>query len=1655
MSAFDFIAAADTTNMQAGGESLFGGVTDFVTKGAVGAVVSGMHGLYNTGVDLSNNVFGTEIERADTAETLGKIDSGYAEYYETHKEAVDVAGFVAGSLIPGTLAVKGLKLIQGGQSAGAFGRVLGFASSREQKYLAQALTELSIEGGTVFTRINQAKMTSMAWGTADMVLQTAAFETAGALAMKSSPMLDNEDWRNIGWDIVKTSLAGGVLGGGIGALFTNKFVKDVGKRVEGKQRLYDVLAQVGEVDLKFGDKAFSIVDALMALPKEVIDPIIKLPRKVGDLSQLDLTPLLTKSLQKTTQDGLLKLRDTLTNVVGNDTTVGTPFAASLLSMVKQGMEKGINPEAIRAKLGDYLLNLTNVEGIGARALDVSGELRYLDPAGQVDISGGNIFSSKMGSSPSALIYRVVGDESMAKMATLGKDALTKEEAYKNGFDFVLDPKTKGISISPDSAIYKQIDAQEAAYAPLFYNVSTTQTSLTTVPTIADLQTVRNPLTVNASGVLSGSKSYTFKLEMYEGAADSVEATARHLWASKQMNIGGKISKNDISVLENLLLHPNRAAEGLVIVDPVTKAEVFFKDIHDFRTFVFNAKYDGAISLLERLAPVTDDAIDYSKVDLRDIAYRLNVQAEWLEKAVGVKFDRRALYNDPGWVQEMERYEVRDNLILRYDTKAVKEAALRPDALAAYHYRVKEATEKSQVASAAVLGEDNYKLLMPLDKSLAIDANSQTVGASMLGSSNANYTDPLRSWAQYSGQIVGQITNKRVTEALSGIQSPAAKLLQNPAAAAEVAAAVTSARLSTQKWSLWVDEFTGNFALVDTPSYQRIMQGGGKITFANRIDLSKDAGDFLAAHHGLHAKRVDQQKVLAAAQGTALRWDPDVIHFPPVDTQRIPFFAFVRQTDGTMFGSSEVAMVTARDAAELQAKTAQIEKIPGMSVIYKKDTEAYHKAKGDFDIMRAMNEPVLDSTLRKQGLLGDYLPNMTPEAVVNDFVQYIQRAETKLVRDAVGANYAQTIAELQALSDRYTAGQTSKFQGLTKFLQGSVTDPFGDAIKLAMNVSKRGEFTLWHQANEFVDALGTRGYRGIEKATLDARGGQITWEAANEQLEKFGLGAVFKDEDAFAVAQSAPDRNLIKTAFQKANMLLANSMLRLDFANSILNIISTPILLGTEVSAIRNSLKNDPQMAALFQTQVTELVPRTEVRIPSTTRLIANAIGALVPNDQSKALMARFREIGTVKGPTALFHDMVDDLSLMPNLVPNKYAEKVEQWVEKGASLTFSNQAEDATRFVTSHVMWQLTEPVVKAGKMSVQEQNAFISIFTNRVQGNYIAAQRPILFQGTLGSAIGLFQTYQFNLFQQLFRHIENKDLKTVATMGALQGTLFGANGLPLFDAINTHIVGSASINEKHKDAYSYAVQAVGKDFGDWMMYGTASAFPLFSEQAPALYTRGDLNPRSVFVVPTSPLDVPAVSASLKVIGAVLGAGKRIVAGADISDALLFGLEHNGVNRPLAGLAQVMQGHSTTSKGNLIASASDWDSMSTAARLIGAKPMDESIALNTMYRSRAYQAMDKERIDELGLNVKNKMRGNEPLTAEDFIDFQGKYAASGGRIQGYSQAIQRWNKAANTSIVNEVMRHSQTAAGQRMNEVLGGDPLQDYRNSPPEADDGT
>jgi hypothetical protein len=460
-----------------------------------------------------------------------------------------------------------------------------------------------------------------------------------------------------------------------------------------------------------------------------------------------------------------------------------------------------------------------------------------------------------------------------------------------------------------------------------------------------------------------------------------------------------------------------------------------------------------------------------------------------------------------------------------------------------------------------------------------------------------------------------------------------------------------------------------------------------------------------------------------------------------------------------------------------------------------------------------------------------------------------------------------------------------------------------------------------------------------------------------------------------------------------------------------------------------------------------------MRVPSTTKLLADSVSNFFGTNKT-ALIDRYKEIGAIKEVSTLYHDMIDDLAYRPNIAPKEWVEKAGRGVETAAKLAGNNFSEDFTRFVSADVMRQLSDPLVEAGRMTVKEQNAYISTFVNRTQGNYVTSQRPIVFQGTTGAAVSLFQTYAFNVLQQLHRHMQAGDKKTLAIFAGMQGSIFGLNGLPFFDAANTYILGKwLAENPEHKDVYS-VLPAFNKELGDWMLYGTASAFPLFSGSFPALFTRGDINPRHITILPTNIVDVPAVSASIKLVENLYEFSRNIAGGADASNAFLRALEHQGWNRPLAGFAQVLAGRSTTSTGSLISAANEFETTSMLAatvdrvvnyggvtRLLGSRPMDEAVALQALYREKRYEAMDKARIERLGEVVKSKLYNNDVPTDEEYQDFMQRYARSGGRIETFNQAYMRWTKDANQSVVNQMLRKHENPFSQKLFEIMGGEPL--------------
>lgn len=1695
-----FIVAADTANMQAGAEL---SLLDQARNLTATAMVSGVASIYNTAAHYIG------FDKVDVEKWLENQDAGLASYYRDNKGLADTVGFVATSLIPGGIALKGLQLAKAGTMLGPFSRVLGFASRNQQYYVEQGLKELAIEGGTVFDSIRKSKLAAMGWATADQMLSVAAFETAVAITMKQSPLLEQDSIYDIGKHTLLTSLAFGTIGGAVESIAIHSIFKAGTKKIDAALNAYRTLTSV-EGDLAKGDKAYGILSSMLDLPAEAknLEFTYRLAGKDNKL-ELPTKEAIEKTRTSTEQRAWEEFRTLSNTLAEGDTEVGQSFARFVEQMVVDARTNGVPVPEIKDRLRDHLANVGKVTRVTDKASLGSDDLFYipekLTKEQIAKISNFSEFVSQVarrspsGNDTTRVPYRMLGDGGDVNVGLVGLSnpqipgrGLPRfqvvEEAWDAGLDAVVTGKGT-VLINPKSKKFIKVD--DPVVTPRsYFNTRTGAFADTAYPTAADIASTAKPLRMTAvDHLVSGGRNWTFNpLDEFKLVGlDSIDASARYVYAHELKVVPQKIYETDIPMLEKIFQAGADNHKDVILLS-VDGSEKKVGEILDFPEWLKVQKLTLARNRLEE-----------GTEDITALALKMNVEPSWLMRAIENNFVAAESLSQGFSIPLKDSLKVQ-NVEVRWDFSNAKSVAKQlqvasglvaedskklvagvtpkgekiflkdsdnvmiqtlPDGAMntiygemQWNYSVKVAKEAYENAFTAVAGSERAVRFLSLDKDFVRNGTDQLgAGAGLFSFSNADYGDVARLWSQYTGNLSNKWIKDETNGAIDAFNPAFVKLQNSAAAGGELGILVTATRRTGEKFKLDPSNpkrlvnkealvSTEDGLVVDEAVIKNLEASGRKAQFKIEND---DTAEFVSQWISYNDSMNDRIKPLITSRGFNFNREPGIFYAPSVDTARYPFFAFVRKKPEFIGASSEVSMITARSEQELRALTGKVPQ-GEYQVLFDRNTKEFHKAKGDYDYQLTLKDPTVDSNLQRSGVLGDFFPETRAQNVLEDFVRAIQNKSSRFVRYAVETRYAQTIAELKGLGKQFEEIGTSKFGGVLKKFRSQVENPFEDYVKTALDISKRSEYTLLHEANEFAESLGASAYRFFGVNYEKAMAGSMSWKEANRLSQQYGLGAPYKDIETYWKANAPSDRNVLKEFVGKANMTLVNLTLRLDLANSLVNIVSTPILLGTEMASIRSLVAGDNLLAGkLNELRSVALPDGSGTRIPSTTKLIGQSIKSFW-SEQKVELLKRYEEIGAVKNMLSQYHEMIEHFAYKPYQKASEFIQKGEKGIEIGAKLSGNEFAEQFTRFVSADVMRQLTDPIVSAGKMSIAEQNAYISVFVNRVQGNYLASQRPIAFQGVLGSAVSLFQTYQFNLLQQLFRHIENRDTRALAVLGGLQSSIYGLNGVPFFEAVNTHLIGNSSLNPQHKDVYSTVPQVLGKELGDWLMYGTASAFPLWSSQSPSLYTRGDINPRHLSIIPISPLDVPAVDGSIRFVKNLVDTGKKLVSGADISSTLLEGLEHNGLSRPLAGIAQVTQGYATTSKGSLISASNDLLSVATLSRVAGAKPVDESIALNSLFRMNAYQAADQAKIQELGEVVKTKLRAGKLPTPEELHEFQLNYAKSGGRIENYARTLQRWNRDANVSVVNELSKQHRSSYSQRMVEIMGGQTLPDYRS---------
>lgn len=1574
-------------SMFAGDSEQDGGILTRAGKFIAVSAASGINSFYNTAVWAGNLFSDKDAEYRDTRDWISSFDENLGDYYQRNRQAADLVGFVASSFVPGLGGVKvfnaGIKALTAAKE-GAVGlnmaKGLGILPGSRAELVKAAVSSYD-NTRTAFSLANTPTLKAVAAGFGEQTLQAAAFETAVAVTMKKSPILNDAD---VG-DMVSHIATGALLGGAIGGV------------IEGAGTLFKIRQGIKATDAK-----------LAGVTQDM--------RGVAGTSA---------------SDELLIIRNDLDTL-----PVNAP--------------EGTDP-ALYAKLWEQKItrldnrsreHFTSITGGNAEMGSRLYEALRSDPTGA--------YSAKL-----AGLEEIFGHADSAKMVK--KYKLDSEDAVHDLRHF----KMWGDDMGKLSE-----DAPAALH-------------------LAD--SIRGSIEVRAGKVIAGDKSFPVDIRgkaWSTADASYQEALARNIWAMddtvpklalKKDEAFLRIGENDIPLLTKAYREGFKdfkliTAKGEEVAAPSNLLEYLKNTKNNLATEELVASIKAGKELpAEHFANKYDTPLGFFtgeqySTDTAEAIFGLQkAQKDYYNKFVANTNEAatKPIESVKPWLQQQ-------NYKMVYATDKV--AAMdnfQVEAMTLIRQRQIIQQTTNDVAVAATLGERAEMLPEFTDAELA-RVNRGGAGAGFFSFANASYGS-AGSKAEYVGSRVTDWIRKAGDDVANDFAIANYGIVNSPTEAARLAAVLQKTRATGSANAYVLDDAGQNLILRSVRDYERAVANGVEDAtppiIPSGVDETIDLGSdvvrgWVKQHIASNGRRLEGFNQLRGAKGQPAQLDGEVFYPPQPNPDRFKYHAFVVD-DAQVTSTGHTSMLYATDAVTLEKQIAEA-RAQGFNVFTPDQTAQYYKARGLYDYSKGLNENQIDSALKRGGSSAPAFPlTGNPQEMIQDIMSWHAKEEAKLIREAVSTKYSRQFGTLKQMGDEYASLNQAKFGFKARFAS-EAQNPFEDYIKTFLGASLKGDYPLWTALNNFVDEAGTRVYntvKGLWGSDASARGmaspkklqnGQYDWEEVNNVFSKYGMKMAATDAQLEAWVNHPAGKAVVSKFIQQQNSILSSLVLRLDPVNALNNAFGSTILTGAETASVVRGILAGNEEAVGELAQLSRInVPGTADSITSPAKLIAGAYRNFFSKDAAE-LIEEYKKRGYISDLSGQFKQLLDVATIKGTETAAELESKSAKMFELfrkvgdfGEKWTGNKIAEEMNRFVSANVMDQITGVAVKRGLIDQTSADAYINTFVNRTQGNMVASQRPQMFQGPIGQAIGLFQTYQFNIMQQLLRYIGEGSKKDALTLLGLQGTVYGMNGLPAFQAINQHIIGTASGNKNHTDAYSSTYNLVGKTAGDWITYGVASNFLIDPDLKINLYSRGDINPRQVTVVPTNMADIPIVSSWAKLAGSIKGALGSVANGGDVWNSLLSGIEQNGINRPLAGLARVARGvdggvsYSTSGKGNVV-SANDLYSLANLARISGAKPFDEAVTQDAVYRIQAYQAVDRVKRTQLGAAVKSVVAGGGVPSQEQLGNFMAEYAKAGGKQEEFSKWYVSQLRAATTPQANKIVQNSQSPYASYLQNIMGG-----------------
>lgn len=1590
-----------------------------VGKFVASSVLSGTNSFYNTGVTVGRWAGLTDAPDRETADWITSFDNDLGLYYQENKEGADLTGFILGSIVPGLGATKIFNAgqvvlktaLKDGLVGGMSARALGVLVPKTDDYLRLAANEINAST-TAVKLINANTLRAIEGGFRQNVLESAAFEIAAVATQFKSPTLENQD---VG-DLAKNIALGGVLGGVIGGAF-------------GTAGLFGKLKQA----VREEDK---IRQGFLARP-----------------ALADRTPESEKIVQFAFNSDFEGAQPIiLRNPDGS--IVPTPDA----TLFADRLEKNFN--GIRAA--------TNALASG-------------------DIVLGNLVAD--------ISTPVVRD---------GKLPVGFSQGYTNNFAGALKISRITQETGEELLQRKAIDAGGIPEVPVgvrfltlhgegIGQVTSTKPFL---PTLADVHGTKEAVTkvvrdFKFGKTIDDSASWSvLKLTAKQGVR---EAEARYIWAMHpdkggllpEVPAGSLINRHDIPVLERAFddgVYNIRVTSGSgadLVVDGVSSKD-------ELLAIIRQSKEEAAAYLQEAWSLGKRGTLD-PEISSEAVARTVNARLSYLEGNASDNLIDDLFANQYNAKQQLQLREARGlskttpgaatnplflpkhaKIVYALESPALATSENVLDAITFYKGQQKEYEDGAKRVFANIA--KSFNQLFPDVTDGMMDTAFRTgSGPGLFSSENSNY-GTLGSTMAFIGSLTRSMKQEFRKQTSDAMESSLVKLGGKQEAALEFES--LNQKVTRQPGQFVLRETTlGEWALVDRAVITETLEGGkkqvadvadfelleeGVTSFTIRNPETLEA---IKDHIATSGSRTGQMRQIRGQQGLTDYKDPEVFRPIRPDLKRYPHFAFV--VNDKITGAGHMTMIHAASEKELEALA---DKVPGAyRVVFKKQVEEFKQAAGQYEYSRTLNENYINSDLAKQGVFSNFFPKSDPTKIVDDILQQHLRESDTLVSEAVRLRYEAPFSYLEDFGKQYAKAATSRFASRSELIEQTADNPFFNYIKTALDISKINESPLVYGFNKLLDDAVSKA-DAARKLAFGNANSPAELEKVNAVLDQYGMKPAFYDASLQALANHTAPKGVLTKFVRQANSLLSLFTLGLDPLNALNNAIGSNILRGTELSHLYKAIRaGDSQIAGELSQLAKIALPGTGDEILSPTKLTARAIGNFWKDraeDGSPVgpLMQRYKDMGLIKDRAEQLKMLADDFTLAgtetvaelesrTNRAFARSKEMLGNAADRGEKLTGNKLAEEFNRFISANVMDQLTGIAVSKGLMDDKTARAYINTFVNRVEGNIVASQRPLIFQGPIGQAVSLFQSYQFNLLQQLFRYTAEGSKKDLAILGGLQATLYGMQSMPAFQFINVHLIGQLSGNQEHRDTYDAVYGIAGKTAGDFILYGLPSnlLFGWGEGGGTNIYSRGDINPRQLTILPTTLQEIPIVAGWGKFFTNLYDTTQKIASGSNMWETILQGVEHNGISRPLAGLAQTLQSldnggiaYSTSSKGSILYQ-NDLVSLATMSRLAGGRPLNEAIVNDAMFRVRKYEASRREDMLGLGEKVKTTLiQGNEP-TEDDVAAFAQRYAELGGKQKNFNKWMMGLYKSANTSQAEQLQGSLTNPFAYKVQLLMGGD----------------